>query len=281
MVNKKELAKKIFANLFLYTILAFLYLPIIWLIVFSFTDTYSISNWNGFSLNAYINLFVGKYSGAIFKAIGNTMLIATIASFISVILGTFAAIGLHSMHNKKIKNAYNNLSQVPMVNSEIVTAVSLMLLFVILKTFVHVSFNTSMIVVILCHVTFCTPYVVLNIMPRLSSMDNKLYEAALDLGAKPHQALQKVVIPEIMPGIIMGFVTSFTLSIDDFVITKFNIDGFDTLSTFIYTMSGGKKPLPIEVRALSSIIFIVLLGLLVIINRANSKSKDKNKGVSK
>lgn len=275
------MVKKICARVFLALVLMILYLPILWLILFSFTDTTSISNWNGFSVRAYIDLFTGEFSGDIFTALLNTLLIAFVAASIATVLGTLAAIGLHSMRRKRLKNMYANVSKIPMANAEIVTAISLMLLFTLFKTFMKLPEEIEMINVILAHTTFCTPYVVLNVLPRLKRMDNSIYEAALDLGAKPMQAIRKVVLPDIMPGVFMGFILSITLSIDDFVITKFNINGFDTLSTFIYTMSNGKKPLPIEIRALSAIIFLIILGLLLAVNLKNMKMNTKSKGVLK
>lgn len=275
------MVKKICARVFLALVLMILYLPILWLILFSFTDTTSISNWNGFSVRAYIDLFTGEFSGDIFTALLNTLLIAFVAASIATVLGTLAAIGLHSMRRKRLKNMYANVSKIPMANAEIVTAISLMLLFTLFKTFMKLPEEIEMINVILAHTTFCTPYVVLNVLPRLKRMDNSIYEAALDLGAKPMQAIRKVVLPDIMPGVFMGFILSITLSIDDFVITKFNINGFDTLSTFIYTMSNGKKPLPIEIRALSAIIFLIILGLLLAVNLKNMKMNTKSKGALK
>jgi len=273
--------KKIIASIFLGLVIAILYLPIIWLIVFSFTNTTSISNWSGFSLDAYKELFAGTSSGEIFSALCNTLFIALIASAISTILGTLAAIGINSLRNKRVKAAYSAVNQIPMVNSEIVSAIGLMLLFGLFKTIFPMQGNVEMVAVIFAHVAFCTPYVVLNVLPRIRQTDNKIYEAALDLGCTPWQALRKVVIPDIMPGIVMGFMMSVTLSVDDFVITNFTIDGFYTLSTLIYSKASGKKPLPIEMRALSAIIFIVILLVMLGITKANQKSADKDKAVKK
>lgn len=275
MVRNAQLTRKILSAVFLGFVLLLLYLPILWLILFSFTDTTSISNWNGFSFKAYIDLFAGKNSADIFSALMNTLLIAVAASAISTVLGTLGAIGVNAMRRKRIKKTYMNISNIPMANAEIVTAVSLMLLFAFFKTFFKMTGEVGLLNVILAHTTFCTPYVMLNVLPRLRQMDNSLYEAALDLGAKPRQALFKIVLPEILPGIIMGFILAFTLSIDDFVISKFTITDFQTLSTYIYTMANGKKPLPIEIRALSSIIFLVVLGLLMLVNAKNMKLKKK------
>lgn len=279
------MVKKIMAKTFLCVVLAALYLPILWLIVFSFTDTTSIASWRGFSFNAYIELFTGSNSDDILKAIINTLIIAVFASAISTVLGTLAAIGINSIKSKKVKFAYKQANQIPMVNSEIVTAVSLMLLFGMLRSFIVLEGEVQLINVILAHTTFCTPYVLLNVLPRLQKSDNKIYEAAMDLGCTPSQALWKVVIPDILPGIIMGFIMSVTLSIDDFVITQFTLDGgIYTLSTLIYSKASGKKPLPIEMRALSAIIFVIIAALLLYANKKSSsdqKKKITNTGTKK
>ncbi len=274
------MVKKIIVKCLFALVLVFLYLSILWMIIFSFTNTPSFSSWGGFSFDAYKELFTGRDSAAIFEALRNTAIIGISASLISTVLGTMAAIGINSIRSKKAKAVITSINQIPMVNSEIVTAVSLVLLFGILRTFIQLDGQVQMLNVILAHVTFCTPYVILNVLPRLRQSDNKIYEAALDLGCTPTQALWKVVIPDILPGILMGFVMSFTLSIDDFVITQFNIDGFQTLSTLIYLKAHGKKSLPASMRALSSIIFVVILGLMALINR-KPKNKTSKQGAYK
>jgi spermidine/putrescine transport system permease protein len=269
------MVKKTMARGFVGILLAFLYLPILWMIAFSFTESNTLSDWRGFSLDAYVNLFSfsSRRSPQIFEALGNTMIIAVSAATIATVLGALAAIGLQSMRRKRIKAIYNNLSQIPMINADIVTAISLMLLFASLKTFLRIEGDSSMVNVVLAHVAFCVPYVILNVVPRLKSMDDDLYEAALDLGAKPRQAILRVIIPQCMSGIVMGFIMALTLSIDDFVVSQFNIDGgFNTLSTYIYSVNSGKQPLPTEIRALSSLMFLLILGLLLFINVKNAKS---------
>ena len=273
----KSIALKSLSWTYVAIILGILYVPIIWMIIWSFTGSISFSSWNGFTFENYSNLFVGNLSDEIFSALLNTLIIAVASSFIATILGTAAAIGLHSIRKKWIKTTYSNINQIPMVNSEIVTAMSMMLLFQVLRRVFGTGSNIEMFEVILAHVTFCTPYVLLNVAPRLAQSDNKIYEAALDLGCNYWQAIFKVVIPEIMPGIIVGFVMAFTLSIDDFVITEFTIDGFSTISTLIYHKAAGKKPLPSEFRALFTIIFFVVLGLLIFINKPQKEIKENKK----
>lgn len=271
-INAVKKAKSVGDKVFIGLVLFLLYLPILWLIIFSFTDTKSIAKWNGFSLNAFVELFKDDN---ILQALMNTAIIAVVASLAATILGTLAALGLNSMRNKKLKSAYTYTNQIPLVNSEIVTAISLMLLFGMFRSLIPSSSTVDMVNVIFAHIAFCTPYVVLNVLPRIKQSDNKLYEAALDLGCTPAQALRKVVIPDIMPGIIMGFVMSITISIDDFVITNFTIDGFETLSTLIYNNASGKNPLPPKFRALSSLIFVFILMLMIFMNRTPKDKKIK------
>ena len=257
--------KKLIAKGYLWLLLALLYTPIAIIAIFSFTETKVLGNWTGFSLKLYTNLFSGGMSGSLVSAIQNTIVIALSASSIATVLGSIAAIGIYNMRSKSRK-AISFLNNIPLINPDIITGISLFLLFVWLG--VSQGYTT----VILAHVVFCTPYVVLSVMPRLTSMNPNIYEAALDLGATPFQALRKVIIPEIKPGIISGFILSLTLSIDDFAVslfTKGNI-GLETLSTFIYSdaRKGGLTP---ELRPLSTIIFVTVLLLLLVINRRSEK----------
>lgn len=252
--------RKILAQGYLWLLLLVLYTPIAIIAIFSFTETKILGNWTGFSLNLYKNIFVGDSSGPMLSAIKNTLIIAFIAATIATLLGSFSAIGIYNLRNRKRK-AITFLNNIPIINPDIITGISLFLLFVWLGV------SQGYVTVILAHITFCTPYVVLSVMPRLTGMNQNIYEAALDLGATPFQALTKVILPEIKPGIISGFILSFTLSIDDFAVslfTKGNI-GLETLSTYIYSdaRKGGLTP---EIRALSTLVFVVILILLLIIN---------------
>ena len=260
--------KKYLAKGYLWFLLAVLYTPIIIIAIFSFTETKVLGNWTGFSLKLYTNLFEGRMSDSLISAIQNTVVIAIIASVLATILGSIAAIGIYNLRSRQ-RHAVTFLNNIPLINPDIITGISLFLLFVALG--VSQGYTT----VILAHVTFCTPYVVLSVMPRLMGMNPNVYEAALDLGATPFQALRKVIMPEIKPGIISGFILSFTLSIDDFAVslfTKGNI-GLETLSTFIYSdaRKGGLTP---ELRPLSTIFFVTVLVLLIIINRRQAKASN-------
>ncbi|MBE6230590.1 MAG: ABC transporter permease [Bacteroidales bacterium] len=259
---------RILAKGYLWFLLALLYSPILIIMIFSFTEAKVLGNWTGFSMKLYSSLFSGGMHHSLVSAIINTFVIALIAASISTLLGSIAAIGIFNMRNPYTKSIINFTNNIPIMNPDIITGVSLFLLFV--------SFGVSQgfTTVVLAHIAFCTPYVVLSVMPRLKKMNPNIYEAALDLGATPFQALRKVIFPEILPGMISGFILAFTLSIDDFAVTIFTIgnQGLETLSTFIYAdaRKGGLTP---ELRPLSTIIFVTVLVLLIIINKRAEKQK--------
>lgn len=262
---------KIFANIYIYIILLLLYLPLLVLLVFSFTEAKTLGVWgeNGFSLNLYKDLFT---DGAIMSAVGNTLIIGIGAALLSTLLGTLAAIGFYNMR-KRSQAVWSAINQIPVVNADIVTAVGLLILTVTLS--IPRSGNFGKFVLMLAHLVICTPFVVLNILPRLNSMDSNTYEAALDLGATPMRALFKVLIPQLIPTMISSFVLAFTLSIDEFVISSFLADGFDTISTYIYA-NAAKKGMNPNLRALSSIIFVVMLTILIVLNVTSRKRSLKN-----
>ena len=260
--------KRFFAQAYLWLLLAMLYAPILIIAVFSFTEAKVLGNWTGFSTKLYTSLFSGGVHHSLLSAIENTIIIAIVAAAISTMLGSVAAIGIHNLYGRK-KMIINSLNNIPMLNPDIITGISLFLLFVTM------GITQGYTTVILAHIAFCTPYVVLSVMPRLTQMNPNIYEAALDLGATPMQAMRRVIIPEIRPGMISGFILAFTLSIDDFAVTIFTngTNGLETLSTFIYAdaRKGGLTP---ELRALSTIILVVVLLLLVVVNyRAHRQAK--------
>ena len=262
--------KKVLAKSYLGLVLLMLYLPIIFIAIFSFTTAKSLGNWTGFTFQLYENLFTGANSSsvALLSALKNTILIALMASTVSTVLGTLAAIGIYNMRGRA-KRTIQFLNNVPMLNPDIITGVSLFLLFV----FLHVS--KGYVTVVLAHITFCTPYVVLNVLPRLTQLNPNIYEAALDLGATPSQALSKVLIPQLRPGMVSGFILAFTMSLDDFAVTYFTAgsSGLETLSTYIYAdaRKGGLTP---ELKPMMTIIFlIVLLVLFFVTFRIIKKQK--------
>ncbi len=254
--------KRFFAQCYIWLLLIILYAPIVFIAVFSFTESKVLGNWTGFSTRLYSNLFTGDMqgTGSLMLAIENTIFIALVAAVVSTVLGTVAAIGIHNMRGST-KQAITFMNNIPMLNPDIITGVSLFLLFV----FLHIS--QGYLTVILAHITFCTPYVVLNVLPKLTQMNPNVYEAALDLGATPFQALRKVLIPLLKPGMISGFILAFTMSLDDFAVTFFTRGtiGLDTLSTYIYTdaRKGGLTP---ELRPLITLLFVGILILLIVIN---------------
>ena len=267
--------KRFFAQTYLWLLLAMLYAPIVIIAIFSFTEAKVLGNWTGFSTKLYTSLFSGGVHHSLLSAIENTLIIAIVAAALSTLLGSVAAIGIHNLRGHK-KMVMNTLNNIPMLNPYIITGISLFLLFVSL------GITQGYATVILAHVAFCTPYVVLCIMPRLQQMNPDIYEAALDLGATPLQAMRKVIIPEIKPGMISGFILAFTLSIDDFAVTIFTIGtgGLETLSTYIYAdaRKGGLTP---ELRPLSTIIFATVLLLLIIINVRSERAAKKKEALVK
>ena len=252
--------KKILAKIYIWILLALLYAPLVFIAIFSFTESKVLGNWTGFSTKLYSNLFTGNMQGT-----GSL-----IAAGLSALLGTTAAIGIHNLKGRK-RQTLSFLNNIPMINPDIITGVSLFLLFV----FLHIS--QGYVTVVLAHVSFCTPYVVLSVLPKLRQMNPNIYEAALDLGATPSQALWKVLIPELKPGMISGFILAFTMSLDDFAVTFFTRGtiGLETLSTYIYAdaRKGGLTP---ELRPLMTIIFLIILVLLLIINLRQAKQVKKN-----
>ena len=264
--------KKFLAQAYLWILLALLYAPLVFIAIFSFTESRVLGNWTGFSTKLYENLFSGSMQGSssLLSAVENTLLIALVSAFVSMVLGTVAAVGIHNLRGRK-KQAVSFLNNIPMINPDVITGVSLFLLFV----FLH--FSQGYLTVILAHITFCTPYVVLSVMPKLQQMNPNIYEAALDLGATPQVALRKVLVPQLRPGMISGFILAFTMSLDDFAVTFFTRGtiGLDTLSTYIYTdaRKGGLTP---ELRPLMTLIFLVVLILLVIINIRQDRLNRQN-----
>ena len=269
----KEKIRRICADGYLGLVLALLYLPILLIIIFSFSGTSNFSFKNGFTFDSYAALFSGSDQASNWlAALKNTVILAVSASVISAILGTFATIGIYYL-NRKIKKIALTVNQLPMINSEVVMAVSLMVFFAVFSRI----FPQGMTRLIISHVAFCTPYVVLSILPRLQKMDPNMYEAALDLGSSPFSAIFKVVIPYLFPGIMSGFAMAFTLSLDDFIITQFNKGdtGIETLSTYIYEDARVKSLEPFWF-AVFSIFFVVMLTFLLVVNiKKNSKKEAK------
>lgn len=237
----------------------FLYIPIFVLIVFSFNSTKSRSVFSEFTLDWYVKLFQNEL---IMRSLLNTIIVAVIASVSATVLGTAAAIGINAM-GKTPKAIVMNVTNLPIINPEIVTGVSLMLLFVFFTARMNLEFG--FLTLIIAHITFDVPYVILSIMPKFRQMNPHIYEAAQDLGCSPASAFFKVVLPEIMPGVVSGFLMSFTFSLDDFVVSYFTSGSTSqTLPITIYSMT--RRKISPEINALSTIIFVVVLIVLIVKN---------------
>ncbi len=256
---------KAMKRVYLGLVLLFLYAPIAVLIVFSFNAGQNRSEMTGFSLQWYKELFESE---TLLTSLGNTLLIAVMASVIATIIGTYAALVISKM-KPFAKSTTMSIVNIPIINAEIVTGISLMMLFVFLS--IPLGFTTLLI----AHVAFNVPYVVLSVMPKIRQLNRSTYEAALDLGASHIMAFRKVVLPDIMPGVISGLLLSFTMSLDDFIISYFTTGpGFPTLSVTINTMT--KKSVPLTVNALSTLMFVVVFAIMLFINvRKPAKKGDR------
>ena len=258
--------KKFIERFYVGLILLFLYAPILVLIVFSFNDSKSRTIWEGFTFRWYIELF---QDDLVMSSLWTTISVALLAAIIATIVGTISAIGISNM-SKLPRTAVLTVNNLPVMNPDIITGVSLMLLFVALN--IELGFHT----LLLAHITFNIPYVILSVMPKIRQLDKHVYEAAIDLGAAPFKAFMKVVLPDIVPGVITGFIIALTLSIDDFVISYFTSgSGAQTLATTIYSMT--KKRVSPEINALSTIMFVTVLILLIVVNLRQKRDDEKLK----
>ena len=268
----------------LYTalIFVFLYAPIAVMILFSFNGSSSTAVMNGFSLRWYADLF-GNRAAA--EALRNTLVLALLSALIATVLGTLAAVALSRMRRAWLRGTFTNVLNIPMMNPDIVTAVSMLMLFVFVGNLLGIA-SRSFLTVLIAHVTFNLPYVVLSVMPKLRQMDKNLPEAAADLGCTPWQSFYLVELPAILPGVLSGALMAFTLSLDDFIITQFTKgEGFYTLPTYIYSMT--KRKVEPDMYALSTLIFLVILALLILSNvvqarmeaRRNPQKTKRLKGI--
>ncbi len=256
--------KKALKGIYLALIVIFLYLPIGTLMVLSFNSGKSMNAWVGFSLEWYKEMFKSEM---IMDALGNTLTIAFWAAVISTLVGVLACLGLNAMKEKS-RTLLMGLNNIPLLNADIVIGISLMLSFLLFG--ISLNYGT----VLFAHITFCIPYVILSVMPKFRQLENHTYEAALDLGASPAYAFFKVVLPDIMPGVLSGFLLAFTMSVDDFVITHFTRGvGINTLSTLIYSqVRVGIRP---TLYALSTVIFVTVLIILIIVNIISNRREEK------
>ncbi len=264
------MVKRYISKFYMILMFIFLYAPIAVLAVYSFNSSKSRGAWGGFTLKWYVELFNDR---DIKSALYYTILVALLSALISTIIGTISAIGIHNMKHKQ-KALILNINYLPILNPDIVTGIALMILYLSL------NLKLGFLTMLLSHITFGIPYVILAVLPKLKQMNKHITEAALDLGATPLYALRKVLLPQIKPGIITGFLIAFTLSIDDFVISFFTTgSGVNNLSMVIYSMARrGIKP---TINALSTLMLAVVLGLLLLINKRSSFDKKHVKKVGK
>lgn len=273
--------KKYLSRGYLCLIFGILYIPILVLILFSFNSDESTAKFAGFSFKWYIELFGSDQT---WLALRNTLILAVLSALISTIIGTAAAEGIYRMKSKFAKTAINSVTNIPMMNPDIVTAMSMMIFFVAVAAMLGISADAVLgfWAMLIAHVTFCLPYVILSVLPRINELGNSLTEAALDLGCTPIKAFFKVKLPNIMPGVLSGMILAFTMSLDDFVISYFvSSSSFQTLPLLIYSMT--KKRVKPSMYALSTIIIVTIFLLLIVSNLRSGKKleKDKKKGATK
>jgi spermidine/putrescine transport system permease protein len=250
---KKRRAPKVLSSAYLIIVLLFIYLPIGYLVLFSFNEGKSMTNFSGFSLKWYESMFSNRM---MIESIRTTLIVAVVATAVSTVVGTVAAIGL-SKAKRIVRSIILEVNNLPVMNPDIVTAIGLMLLFI------SVKFQLGMLSLILSHISFCTPYVILSVMPKLRQLDDNVAEAALDLGATPFKALTKVIIPQIYPAILSGALIAFSMSLDDFVVSYFNTGaGINTISMYVYSM----KRYNLSVNAMSTLIVVVVTLILILAN---------------
>lgn len=260
------------AKIYTALIFVFLFAPIVILLVFSFNETKSLSVLSGFSFKWYQELF---RDGETLNALKNTLILAVIASVVSTVMGTAAAVGMNKMRSKYLRAALDTATDIPMMNPDIITGISLMLMFVFFGRLLGASTSLGFWSMLAAHITFCLPYVILSVLPKLRQMNPNLFEAAQDLGCPPVRAFFKVVLPEIMPGIVTGMIMAFTLSIDDFVISYFTSGTTQTLPIYIYSMT--RKRISPEINALSTVLFVCIMLLLIIINVRQGREERRAK----
>ena len=268
---------KLSAKIYSAIIFGFLFAPIVVLLIFSFNESKSLSVFSGFSWKWYEELLRDRNT---LESVKNTLVLAASATVISTVMGTLAAVGINKLRSKWYRAAMNTVTDIPMTNPDIITGISLMLMFVFVGRLFGASTSLNFFTMLIAHVAFCTPYVILQVLPKLQQMDKALPEAAMDLGCTPMRAFLKVELPEIMPGIITGAIMAFTLSLDDFVISYFTTgNGFETLPIRIYGMT--KKTVTPKMYALATIIFFVTMALLLISNFVDNEDRKRLSEVRK
>ncbi len=267
---------KLLSRLYMALIFVFLYAPLLIMVLFSFNEANSLSNFTGFSLRWYEELF---QSEEVLDVLSNTLILALLSAAIATVIGTAAAVGIEKMRTRWLKTAVNTVSNMPMMNPDIVTGISMALLFAFAMKLFHMESIFGFWTVLIAHVTFNLPYVILSVVPKIRQMDRFLPEAALDLGCTPMQSFFKVELPSILPGVLSGFVMALTLSLDDFVISYFNTDGdFQTLPIYIFGMT--KRTVTPDIYSLSTLLFAGVLLLLILSNLMQSHAERKEQRIA-
>ena len=267
---------KLLSRLYMVLIFVFLYAPLLIMVLFSFNEANSLSNFTGFSLRWYEELF---QSEEVLDVLSNTLVLALLSAAIATVVGTAAAVGIEKMRTRWLKTAVNTVSNMPMMNPDIVTGISMALLFAFAMKLFHMESIFGFWTVLIAHVTFNLPYVILSVVPKIRQMDRFLPEAALDLGCTPMQSFFKVELPAILPGVLSGFVMALTLSLDDFVISYFNTDGdFQTLPIYIFGMT--KRTVTPDIYSLSTLLFAGVLLLLILSNLMQSHAERKEQRIA-
>ncbi len=266
------------SRIYIALIFAILYIPIVTLILFSFNSGSSTAVFEGFSLRWYIELFDQETRTETFTALRNTLVLAISSASLATVIGTAAAEGISKMRSKFVKSTVNAVTNIPMMNPDTVTGMSMMLFFVAVAAIVGFNYDDmGFVPMLIAHTTFCLPYVILSVLPRMNEFGSSLSEAALDLGCTPVQAFFKVKLPNVLPGVLSGFVMAFTLSLDDFVISYFvGTSNFQTLPLLIYSMT--KKKVTPDMYALSTMIIVAIFLLLIISNVKTGKRIDGQRG---
>jgi len=267
---------KTISKLYIALIMVFLYAPILVMVLFSFNSSNSTAVFEGFSLKWYYELVKNE---SVLISLSNTLILAFLSAVFATVIGSAAAVGICSYRKKWAKSAVMSVTNIPMMNPDIVTGISMMLLFVFFGRMLALRNSLSFVTLLIAHITFNLPYVILSVLPKLRQTDSHLSEAALDLGCTPVKAFFKVVLPSISSGILTGFIMAFTLSLDDFVISYFTCGHYQTLPIIIYNMT--KKSVTPDTYALSTLIFIAIFALLIFYNMLQTKSENRNAAAKK
>lgn len=268
--RRRNAAVKVLSKIYVALILVFLYAPIAVMIFFSFNSSRSVWRFTGFSLRWYQEL---TSNTTMLTALEHTLIIAVLSAVVSTVLGTAAAVGIDVFKRKAVRSVTMSVTQIPMMNADIVTGISLMLLFIFAGRFLRLNESLGFLTVLIAHITFNLPYVILSVAPKLKQTDPHLAEAASDLGCTPFSAFFKVVLPSISTGIVTGFIMAFTLSLDDFVISYFTCGHYQTLPIVIFNMT--KKSVKPDTYALSTLIFITVFVLLILYNLLQNRNETK------